>query len=250
MDIWISGVIMRWYGDIIRFFDDKGKELLRRNFSVKYLGLAVDYKNFNDKEFDVSGFDFLMLYVEEDSNHLSKIKKSKKLLDKISIDAKGIVLFSQKYEVLRNAVDKHLVDAIVDLPLSFEMFNIDEVLIKKAAENNVSLIFNFKTFTSLSRQLKVKYLRNMRKILQIACKKDVKVLVGSFAENFYELRKPRDLSSFLYVTYRNLGFSLKGSSNNYYWFYDFLKKMNMKERIYPGYYVFKGEENAQTDIKR
>ncbi len=250
MDIWVSGVIMRWYGDIVRFLDDKGKELLRKNFNVKYLGLVVDHENFNDKELDTSGLDFFLLYVEEDSKSLSKIKKSRKLLDKINVDAKGIVLFSQKYEVLRNAVDKHLVDAIIDLPLSFEMFNVDEILIKRASENNVSLIFNFRNFISLSKPLKVRYMRNMRKILQIACKKDVKVLVGSFAENFYELRKPRDLSSFLYVAYRNLGFSLKASSDNYKWFYEFLRKMNMRERIYPGYYVLNGEEHAQANSKR
>ncbi|GEM_PF-6596214 len=257
---WIGEFVMRRYVDLM--ICPESKDALRDmlafidKIKLEVMGICVNEESAKEMiEYMVNEslidrfIIFYMIKAEEIEEFREKKKKFINQMKKYK-GVKALILESRNYKVLRYAVDKREVDALYNLPLSFKMFGVDQVIIKLCSEKNIALIFDFNSFKRMSKNERVVYLRNMRKILQIAKKYDTMSIAVSCARNVMEIKHPRDLASFFYIVYRNLEFSLKSTSDNPLQFSDFIKKLNNSKRVLPGLYIIEDDSNVKAEFKR
>ncbi|NPA38782.1 MAG: hypothetical protein GXN99_03250 [Candidatus Nanohaloarchaeota archaeon] len=165
----------------------------------------------------------------------------KRNIDKISI------CIENNYATARRKIEKGECDLLLNPTSIFYNHPLDYVFIKLASENNVAFGFLISDFVSISNEnILRKYILKTNKIIQLSKKYDVKIIVGSGAKKYKDIRYSRDLAGFYYLLDEDLHHSLKAISENY----EFLiKKLKVRiKRIAPG--IYEGEENAKTQHER
>ena len=105
------------------------------------------------------------------------------------------------YDANRSAMFDSRIDAVVD-PFLGNDLGFDHICLKKAEENDVAIAVTFINFLQLHRKDRVRYLRRLRRVLFLAEKYGVKVIIASGAETWLDMRRPREMMSLLI----NLGY--------------------------------------------
>ena len=106
------------------------------------------------------------------------------------------------YEANRTAMHDSRVDLVLDPFVGRNDLGVDHICLKKAEENDVAIGITFMNFLLLHRKARVKYLRGLRRLLFLAEKYGVKVVISSGAESWLDMRRPREMMSLLI----NLGY--------------------------------------------
>ncbi len=101
------------------------------------------------------------------------------------------------YEANRAAFHDSRIDVVVDPFVGRADLGLDHICLKKAEENNVGIAITFLNFIMLHKKDRVRYLRQLRRIVSLAEKYRVKVIMTSGAETWLDMRKPREMASLL-----------------------------------------------------
>lgn len=180
---------------------------------------------------------FYKVGVRDASENFAKYER---VLDINNVKSRGfvkeIIIYSntREYKDARKLVEQGKIDILEDVPFIFFKHAMDYVLIKLMAENNVVMSFNLSFFLELDEYMQVKYIRKGIKLMKLANKYNVKVIVVSGAQKKQDLRYARDLAAFYYLMDESVERSLKAISDNPEWL---IKKVEMRnKRLVPGIY--------------
>ncbi len=174
-------------------------------------------------------------------NALREIKGIEEIIYMREVTYKGgntshlVYASTSDYKESRKLVEKGKIDLLEDMPFIFFKHPLDYVLIKLMAENNIAMSFNLKSFLKLDEGSQIKYVQKGMKLIKLANKYNVKVIVVSGAERKQDLRYARDLAAFYYLMDEDVEKSLKAVSDNVEWL---LEKARLRsKRIAPGIYI-------------
>ena len=108
-----------------------------------------------------------------------------------------LIAVKGNYEANRTAMHDSRADVVIEPFFWSNDLGIDHICLKKAEENDVAIAVEFIHFLSLHKKDRVRYLRQLRRTIELAEKYSVKIIMASGAETWLDMRKPREMASLL-----------------------------------------------------
>lgn len=115
----------------------------------------------------------------------------------------SFVIFKGDFNTIRKLAEQKKIQYVTDLEdnefkdnLNFANSGLNQVIAKIFSKNKISVCFNFNLVLNSSSLERAKVLRRMMQNVVLCRKYKVKMIIGSFARNEYELRSRDALKSF------------------------------------------------------
>lgn len=179
----------------------------------------IVFPNGNENEFvrmaETLGYDRMVFAYKSEKDAKSakidiktdiEIKRAVVVTNPNSKIAKGFVAFAQSGEKDREFLERANIDFICDLEgskrkdfIHHRNSGLNHVMAKIAAEKNVAVGFSFLSILSADSNKRPVLLGRIKQNIKLCQKYGVRMLFGSFAEDIYGMRSPKDLKEFFMI---------------------------------------------------
>lgn len=175
--------------EVFRFLNLFGYEIVAVSLPEKFFNRFEDFRRFG-KEFGIDVASRVNLTPASTRDLLQKLRSLRGKFELI-----GVVCESKS--ILRVAVRDRRVDLVLLSPTKLNLFG--EVEARFALNSNAALEICFSSFLGVSGRVTVKVFSMLYRIVGLAKKFGLPLVVSSGAKNVYEVKTPRDLAAFIQI---------------------------------------------------